>query len=86
MERPSEYSSTRLARYYLGHRAEQYAEQQPKEADSEVQAALLLPRLDVLHLNSPEAQAQYRLAQVARANTGEAWFVLAQRETSRPSR
>ncbi len=69
----------RLARSYLNVRAEQSGEQQPKVTENEVIRSVHLPRLDRTHLNSPEAQAQYRLALLARlAASGEAWFTLAQ--------
>lgn len=71
---------SRLARSYLNVRAEQSGEQQPKGGPSDVRHSVALPRLDRTHLNSPEAQAQYRLAVLARLSaSGHAWFTLAQR-------
>lgn len=75
----------RLARSYLAVRAEQSAEGQPEHAEREVRATIRLPRLDRLHLSSPEAHAQYRVSLLARLTVGgEAWFTLA--EVDRPGR
>ncbi len=69
----------RLARSYLAVRAEQWAEDQPKLAERDVRSTVRLPRLDRLHLSSPEAHAQYRVSLLARLTIGgEAWFTLAQ--------
>ena len=76
----AERPDARLARSYLAVRAEQGAEPQPRPSAREagVRKAVALPRLDRAHLNSPEAQAQYRLGFLARlATSGEAWFILA---------
>lgn len=70
----------RLARSYLAMRAEQSAEPQPRQPAEAVRKSIRLPRLDRLHLSSPEAHAQVRLALLARlANTGEPWFTLARK-------
>ena len=81
----AEPSGARLARSYLSARAEQGAEQQPKQpAPADMQGTVVLPRLDRVHLNSPEAHAQYRLALLARLSSGgDAWFTLAQRGDDR---
>lgn len=79
-------SGARLARSYLGVRAEQSAEAQPRGGGLEAARSVRLPRLDRTHLNSPEAQAQYRLGLLARlAARGEAWFTLAARTPSGPN-
>jgi hypothetical protein len=76
--RDPEPPGARLARLYLAARAEQGAELQPRPRPESLRGMALLPRLDRLHLNSPEAHAQYRLALLARlATSGEPWFVLA---------
>ena len=78
-EKPS-----RLARSYLVVRAEQYGEQQPGLELDEVRQSVRLPRLDSVHLSSPEANAQYRLGMLARMEVhGEAWFTLAELERPR---
>jgi hypothetical protein len=70
--------AARLARAYVAVRAEQGAERQPRQRPTSLRGTTMLPGLDRLHLNSPEAHAQYRLALLARlATSGEAWFVLA---------
>jgi hypothetical protein len=75
--------AARLARAYLAVRAEQGAERQLRHRPTTLRGTTLLPRLDRVHLNSPEAHAQYRLALLARlATSGEAWFVLATRRGS----
>lgn len=67
----------RLARSYLLIRAEQAAEHQAATA-ADLRETAAMPRLDSVHLNSPEAHAQYRLGVLARLATGgEAWFTLA---------
>lgn len=77
---PEQPRGSRLARSYLAVRAEQSAEPRPAAAEDEVRASVTLPRLDSVHLSSPEAQAQFRLAVLARmASSDERWFMLADR-------
>ena len=77
--RNAERPGARLARSYLVMRAEQWADRQPHDQSPRLRGTLRLPRLTVIQLNSPEAQAQYRLGILARLATGGAkWFMLAQ--------
>lgn len=86
-DKQDESSTTRLARSYLEVRAEQSREQQPHEAMTTLGGTVMLPRLDRLHLISPEAHAQYRLAMLARvAVAGQPWFVLAPTRDAGPRR
>jgi uncharacterized MAPEG superfamily protein len=76
--RNTERPGSRLARSYLGVRAEQSADRQPRDVSGRLQGTVRLPLLDATQLNSPEAHAQYRLAILARLATGgAAWFTLA---------
>lgn len=76
--RKAERPGARLARSYLAVRADQTAERQPRERLRGVGGTVSMPRLTAVHLNSPEAHAQYRLAVLARLATGgEPWFTLA---------
>lgn len=78
--RRREPPGARLARSYLVVRAGQVSEAQPRLGADAVRASVRLPRLDAVHLNSPEAHAQHRLAFLARLGAkGEEWFVLADR-------
>ena len=76
--RNTERPGSRLARSYLGVRAEQSADRQPRDVPPQLGGTVRMPRLESLQLNSPEAHAQYRLAILARLATGgAAWFTLA---------
>ena len=76
--RNAERPGARLARSYLGVRAEQSADRQPKDLTARLQGTVRLPQLDATQLTSPEAHAQYRLGILARLATGGApWFSLA---------
>ena len=76
--RRAERPGARLARSYLGVRAEQSADRQPRDVPPRLHGTVRMPQLGTTQLNSPEAHAQYRLAVLARLATGgAAWFTLA---------